>query len=128
MVLMTVKIVNFPISGRLSKVCMPLANFFTQYTPTIPSKVFPVAIPNEVIRVPEVVMLTKNAPKKIAGITRYPNRSNVAKAIPVGAQIAVALGFTDAKRSPNFPDAIYTTAIILLRRIVSMVAFFKKPD
>jgi hypothetical protein len=62
-------------------------------------------MPSEVPMDPAVVTLTRNAAMKIAGHTRYPKYSKAARAIPVGAQTAVALGCTSAKLSPSLPVA-----------------------
>ena len=57
-----------------------------------PSNVFPVAIAREDAIEPAVVILTTNAPRKIAGQTQYPSRRNAARLIPVGGHSGVALG------------------------------------
>ena len=63
----------------------------------------PAAIPSDVASEPAVVMLTTNAPAKIAGHPRYPSVSSVASAIPVGGQTADALEWTEASERPTLP-------------------------
>src|ERR1044071_81381 len=103
-----------------SKALRPPANRSTNHAPNRPSSVFPVAMPNDVTNGPALVrfatrfdtirpiaesvpgaaadpsrpsveILTRNAPRKMAGQTRYPNTRSPARAIPEGAQTAVAL-------------------------------------
>src|SRR5579859_384029 len=59
---------------------------------------------------PAVVKFAKNAPKKAPGHTRRPKIRKAAKAIPVGAHKDVALGWTNANRSPSLAVPKYTTA------------------
>ena len=74
-----------------------------RYAARIASKVLPVAMKREVTTVPAVNTLTTKAPIKIAGINRNPKINNAAMAIPVGAQIALALGLTKARERPSLP-------------------------
>ena len=48
---------------------------------------FPVAIPREDAIEPTVVILTANAPRKIAGHTQYPSRRKAARLIPVAGHL-----------------------------------------
>src|SRR5579863_3083243 len=67
-------------------------------------------MPREVRTVPAVVKFAKNAPKKMPGHTRTPKIRRPARAIPVGAHTAVALGLTKANFSPSFAAPKYTAA------------------
>jgi hypothetical protein len=51
-----------------------------------------VAIPGEVKAVPEVVTLTKKAPRQTAGQIRRPPRTKAATAIPAGGHTGEELG------------------------------------
>ena len=90
-------------SGARSKARAPSAYRSTRAAPTTASSVFPAAMPSELAIDPAVVMLTRNAPMKIAGHTRTPNSSTAASAIPVGGQTGEALACTKAKCSPSLP-------------------------
>jgi hypothetical protein len=48
-----------------------------------------------------------NAARKMAGQIRYPSSNTTAKAKPVGGQIGVALGWTEASAKLNFATARY---------------------
>jgi hypothetical protein len=48
-------------------------------------------------------MLRRNAPRKIPGHNREPQRRRAATAMPLEGQIAETLGCTMAKERPNFP-------------------------
>src|SRR5882757_20622 len=87
-----------------SKQFNPPANLRTNPAAIKASKVLPVAIPNEVPHEPCVVRLTRKAPTKIPGHSRYPQRRIVASAMPVGGQTAEALPFTMASDNPNLPE------------------------
>jgi len=63
--------------------------------------VLPAAIPIDVATEPAVVRLARKAPANIAGHTRTPKIRYAARAMPVGGQTAVALGFTNANRRPS---------------------------
>src|SRR5258705_9305905 len=89
----------------LSNASLPFANLLIRYAPLSPSREFPIAINKDVGMLPVVVMLTKNAPTKIAGKYLYPKIKNVANAIPVGGHKAVVLGLTEANERPIFPAA-----------------------
>jgi hypothetical protein len=49
----------------------------------------------------------KNAASQITGQTFFPNKTNEAIAMPVGAHIGVALSFTVASESPMIPVIKY---------------------
>ena len=55
----------------------------------------------EVASVPAVVALAAKAPMKIAGHIRKPPSSTAASARPVGGQIGLALGLTEASCNPS---------------------------
>ncbi len=97
----------------------------TKKAPTTPSSVFPKAIPREVATFPAVVKLTKNAPIKTAGQNLEPKRRKEAIAIPVGAQIGVALGLKKASRNPNLPAIKYNRARTTIMTISLDVYFLK---
>src|SRR6266513_6374348 len=86
-----------------SNAAVPPAKAFTSHAPQIASTVFPVAIPNEVKRLPKVVTLTKNAPTNMAGQSRQPNTRSAARAIPVGGQTGDALACRKARFKLSFP-------------------------
>src|SRR6266498_3732326 len=87
------KRVNFNTFWVRRKAFRPSANLFIRYAAAKASKVLPNAIPMDEITSPVVVKLTKNAASKITGAAfLYPINNIAAIAIPVGGQIAVALG------------------------------------
>jgi len=59
----------------------------------------------EVTTEPAVVRLTRKAPARMAGQTRYPSRRKAARAMPVQGHTALALALTNASFSPSFPAA-----------------------
>src|SRR5215469_1976736 len=89
------------------KASTPLANRLTRYAPLSASAVLPRAMARDVRMEQFVVTLTRKAPAKTAGQILGPNQRQAASDRPEGTQIAVALGETDAKRSPNFPVRTY---------------------
>ena len=94
---------NLKMSLGRSKAYRPWANRVTRYAPASPSSVLPAAMPSDVTIEPVVVTFTRNAPTMTPGQTRYPNIKVAARAMPVGAQTAVALGFTKASSKPSLP-------------------------
>src|SRR5438477_12210033 len=76
---------------------LPPAKRLTSNAPAIASRVLPLATATDVKMSPAVVRLTKNAPTKIAGHTRKPNKSNAASAIPAGGHTGDALACNDAR-------------------------------
>ena len=62
-------------------------------------------MPADVIAEPAVVMFARNAAAKMAGPAARPRSRNAAMAMPVGGQMAVALGWIDANESPIFAAA-----------------------
>ena len=86
-----------------SNAWQPFANRVTSQPPRSASSVLPLAIPSDVQADPAVVTLTRNAPAKSAGQTRYPSSSVAASAMPVGGHTVVALGCTEARVRPTFP-------------------------
>jgi hypothetical protein len=55
---------------------------------------------------PAVVTLTRKEPAGMAGQTHRPNTRQADKAIPLGAQMALGLGWTSAKPRPILPSAM----------------------
>ena len=53
---------------------------------------------------PAVVALAAKAPTRIAGQTRKPPSSTAASAMPLGAQIGLALGLTEANLQPKLGE------------------------
>src|ERR1051325_10571241 len=81
---------NLKTLPTLLKASNPLAHRLTSHAPHIASRVLPAAIPSDVAIFPAVAKLTRNAPTKIAGHIRLPNKSNAAKAMPAGGQTGQA--------------------------------------
>jgi len=75
----------------LSNTAKPPAKRVIKYAPVRASNVFPMPIPTEVRMEPAVVKLTRNAPRKIAGLIHDPKKRHAANESPAGAHIAVAL-------------------------------------
>ena len=65
------------------------------------------AMPSDVPTEPAVVMLTRNAPTKMAGQRRIPKSSSAASARPVGGQTGEALTWRKARIRPSFPATKY---------------------
>jgi hypothetical protein len=74
---------------------------------TTPSRVFPMAIAMEVAIDPNVIALARKAPLAMAGQTRFPHSRQDASASPLGGQIGLALGCSDATASPNLANRRY---------------------
>jgi hypothetical protein len=96
-VLIAAKSTNLKVSEVRSKTSKPRANRRTRYAVIRASAVLPMPIPKDVATDPKVATLTKKALRKIAGQSKDPKSRQAASAIPDGAQIAVALGWTVAK-------------------------------
>src|SRR4029077_8842847 len=77
---------------------IPPAKRFTSHAPQIASRVFPAPMATEVGMLPVVLILTRNAPTKMAGHVRWPSTSNAPTAIPAGGHTGEAL----ACRNANF--------------------------
>jgi hypothetical protein len=88
---------NLKVSAVSPKTSGPRANRRTKYAAVNASRVLPAAIAKDVAMEPYVPALTKKAPAKTAGQTQDPKSRHAASDMPEGAQIAVALGLTDAK-------------------------------
>src|SRR5712691_3874798 len=71
------------------------------------SSVLPSAIAAEVEIDPAVVALAMNAPRKIAGHAGSPRNRTTASAKPVGGQIGLALGCSEARLKPSFARMRY---------------------
>src|SRR5947209_6889614 len=102
-VLISAASANLKTSCGRSNTRAPLANLLTSHAPHRASSVLPLAIPSDVKIFPAVVRLTRNAPTKIAGQTRYPRTSNAASAIPAGGQTGDALLWRNARLSESLP-------------------------
>ena len=63
--------------------------------------VLPAAMAREVTVEPKVVALARNAPTATAAQTRFPHSRNAASAKPLGGQIGLALGCSEASVSPS---------------------------
>src|SRR5215472_9535265 len=83
---------NRRMSQVRSKARAPLAKRTARTAAKTASSVLPAAMPKEVRTVPNVVTLTRKAPRKMEGQKRTPKVKSVAMAIPVGGQNGVALG------------------------------------
>ena len=92
---------NFATRAGLVKVSTPRDQWMIRYPPTTASSVLPAAISAEVASVPAVVALAAKAPIRIAGQMRSPHKRMAASAIPVGGQIGLALGLTEASCRPS---------------------------
>src|SRR5450755_5094125 len=68
-------------------------------------------MPTEDGTAPVVDRLTRKAPSRIPGQTRYPRTRNAARAMPAGGHTAVALALTNASVNPGLPARKYTAAI-----------------
>src|SRR5687768_9781707 len=79
------------------------ANRLTRYAPRTASSALPIAMRIEVVSDPAVVTFVRKAPRTIPGQTRGPKISTAARAMPEGAQTALALAFTHASARPIFP-------------------------
>src|SRR5690349_3382111 len=88
--------------GRSQKF-LPPANRVTNHAPASASSVLPAAIPIDVAALPAVVTFTRNAPRNIAGHTRYPSKSVAPSAIPAGGHTGEALACNDASIKPSLP-------------------------
>ena len=120
---MTANRMNLKMSRARSKARRPLANRLTNQTAMSASNVLPTAIPKVLpitmtavtscaaSGVGFVNRFARNAPKKIPGQKRHPQRSKTAIAMPVGGQTAEALGFTNANYRPNLAAPKYTAAM-----------------
>jgi hypothetical protein len=92
---------NFATCAGVPKVLAPPDQRPIRKPPTTASSVLPAAMTAEVSSVPAVVALAAKAPAKIAGQTRKPPSKTAASAMPVGAQIGLALGLTEASVRPS---------------------------
>src|SRR5262249_56342239 len=72
----------------------------TSHAPATASSVLPVAIPNDVARLPAVDAFAANAPSQIPSHARGPNKSSAASAMPVGGHTGDALACTNARLRP----------------------------
>ncbi len=95
---------NFATPAGVRKVSRPPAQCRISRPPTTASSVLPTAISAEVSKVPAVVALAAKAAATIAGQTRKPPSSTAASAMPLGAQIGLALGLTEASRRPSLAN------------------------
>ena len=62
------------------------------------------AIAMEVAIDPNVIALAKNAPLAMAGQTRFPHSKHDASANPLGGQMGLAFGCSEASASPNLAN------------------------
>ena len=92
---------NFATRAGVVKVCAPPDHCMIRKPPASASIVLPSAIKADVANVPAVVALAANAPTRIAGHIRRPPNSTAASAMPVGGQIGLALGLTEANCKPS---------------------------
>ena len=67
------------------------------------------AIAMEVVIDPNVIALARNAPLAMAGQTRFPHSRQDASASPLGGQIGLALGCSDAAASPDLANRRYAS-------------------
>src|SRR5262249_8300933 len=91
-------------SSARSNAAAPPGKPSTSAAPTSASSVLPEAIPSDERTEPAVLMLTRNAPAKIAGHTWRPSSRTATSAMPAGGQTAVALACTIANARPRLPS------------------------
>jgi hypothetical protein len=101
---------NFATLSGVAKVSRPSDQRLTRAAPASASSVLPTAIAAAVAPVP-VIALTRYAPIAIAGATRYPRSSTAASAKPVGGQIGLALGCSEASAKPTLASRKYPAVI-----------------
>ena len=97
------------IVGARSSIRRPLAQRSMKYAPADASSTLPTPIASAVPSVPAVTALIRNAATKMSGRADGPSNSTPAIAMPVGGQMGVALGWTNARESPSFAAARYAT-------------------
>src|SRR5262249_33740965 len=95
----------------VSKGAVRAHHLSTREAVTTASRVFPIAIADDVAMDPKVVALAKNAPAAIAGHTQLPHSRQAASAQPLGGHTGLALGCSDATLRPNLATRKYATPI-----------------